>query len=84
MSDALILYTRRGCHLCGSVADELQAMADAFALTLEPRYVEDHPAWEAAHGHRVPVVVHRGATIDEGRVDVPKVRDYLEGVVGLD
>ncbi len=84
MSEALILYTRRGCHLCGRVADDLQALADDFGLALDPRYVEDEPEWEAAHGHQVPVVVHRGHTIDWGRVDVMRVRDYLEGVVGLD
>ena len=84
MSSELIIYSRPGCHLCDVVKADLEEAARDHGLVLTPRNIQGDAELEAAHGHRIPVVVHDGHEIDWGRVDIQKVRDYLTGVVGVD
>ena len=50
--EALILYTRRDCHLCELAAD----MLDAAGLRWRPADIESSEAMEREYGLRVPVV----------------------------
>ena len=51
----LIVYSRRGCHLCEQMLGELEPLARERA-SITVRDVDDRPEWQAAYGHRVPVL----------------------------
>jgi glutaredoxin len=61
----IILYTRRGCHLCEAVEDLLPHHAP------QARIVEvgDDGDLEREYGLRVPVLIVDGRPIAEGRID---------------
>lgn len=61
----VVLYTRRGCHLCEAVEDLLPHHAP------EARVIEvgDDGELEREYGQRVPVVVVDGRPVAEGRID---------------
>lgn len=54
---AITLYTKPGCHLCEDVADQLEALAEAYALRIEP--VDITRDWELHRRYwdKIPVVV---------------------------
>jgi len=72
---AIVLYTRRGCHLCEHV-EEMLAFHAPGAAVLD---CGDSPAWERAYGLRVPVVVVDGVVAIEGRFDEPDLVRALAG-----
>lgn len=61
----IVLYTRRGCHLCEAVEDILPHHAP------EARIVEigGDRDLERDYGFRVPVLVVDGRPVAEGRID---------------
>ncbi|MFM7242954.1 MAG: glutaredoxin family protein [Planctomycetaceae bacterium] len=61
----LLLYSRRGCHLCEAAEDLLAA----WRCAVEVIDVDVDPATAAAYGDRVPVLVRDGAVVLEGRFD---------------
>lgn len=65
----LVLYTRRGCHLCEAVEDRLDA-AGMSRGAFPDRYVDvdADPATARLYGERVPVLVVDGAVVAEGRI----------------
>jgi glutaredoxin len=71
----IVLYTRRGCHLCEQV-EEMLAFHAPGAAVLD---CGDSPAWERAYGLRVPVVVVDGVVVIEGRIDEPALVQALAG-----
>lgn len=62
---ALLLYSRRGCHLCETAEDLLAA----WRCAVEVIDVDADPGVAAAYGDRVPVLVRDGAVVMEGRFD---------------
>lgn len=61
----IVLYSRRGCHLCREAADVLEVLAAPFT-TVD---IDDHPDLVDSFGSRVPVVEIDGRVVAEGRVD---------------
>lgn len=61
----LVLYTRRGCHLCEQAEDML------LAAGVRPRLVDvdGDPVAAGHYGLRVPVLEADGRVIMEGRFD---------------
>ena len=51
----LVVYSRRGCHLCVVLIEELQPLVDG-RLTLEVRDVDSNPNWLAKFSADIPVV----------------------------
>jgi len=64
----LVLYTRRGCHLCEVMRAQL-ADARLPAHTLAEVDIEGDPTLEARHGRSIPVLAIGGRTAFKGRLD---------------
>ena len=62
------IYSRRGCHLCEQLVDELLPMLRDRA-ELEIRDVDTRDDWRAAYDTRVPVVECNGRFVCEYRLD---------------
>lgn len=71
----LLLYSRRGCHLCEAAEDLLAA----WRCAVEVIDVDADVAAAAEYGHRVPVLVRDGAVVLEGRFDDAGIARLLEG-----
>jgi len=71
----LLLYTRRGCHLCEAAEDML--VAHARAGTVEIIDVDGESDLQSRYGDRVPVLVANGAVVMEGRFDEPELARLL-------
>jgi glutaredoxin len=60
VSWAVLLYTRKGCHLCDTAWELLEAARVRPGFSLESVDVDSDPELVAAHGIHVPVVVING------------------------
>lgn len=78
----ILLYTRRGCHLCEAVEDLLPHHAHAARVV----DIGGDDRLEAEYGLRVPVLVIDGAVAAEGRIDESTLIVALarRGVTGRD
>ena len=72
-------YTRRGCHLCEEMLEELLPMLRGRA-ELQTRDVDTRPGWRSQYDTRVPVVEYRGAVVSEYPLDRDAVRAVLAGI----
>ena len=61
----VVLFTRRGCHLCER-AEDLLACHSPGALVID---VDATPEHVARYGLRVPVLQVEGVDVLEGRID---------------
>jgi len=75
----VLLYTRRGCHLCEAV-EEILAWHDPAARIVD---VGGDAALERDYGLRVPVLLLGGLVVAEGRIEEAELTLLLErGVRG--
>lgn len=65
----IVLYSRRGCHLCEQAEDMLACLAPEATIM----DVDAEPHRAAAYGTRVPVVEIDGVVVLEGRFDEPQL-----------
>ena len=65
----MVLYTRRGCHLCEAAEDMVVAQARAAAVEILD--VDADPLLQQLYGLRVPVLMADGTIVMEGRFDEP-------------
>lgn len=72
---SLMLYSRRGCHLCEAAEDLLAA----WGCAIEVVDVDADAVAAASYGNRVPVLVRDGAVVMEGRFDDAGVARLLAG-----
>lgn len=72
---SLLLYSRRGCHLCDTAEDLLAA----WGCAVEVVDVDADAAAAASYGNRVPVLVRDGAVVLEGRFDDAGIAQLLAG-----
>ena len=56
----IIVYTRRGCHLCERGLSHLESRRGRYGFSLEMVDVDSNPALVRLHGEQVPVVVIDG------------------------
>ncbi len=73
----LTVYTRRGCHLCEVLIEELLPLARGRAR-VHLRDVDGDPVLAERYGLRVPVVEGGGETLCEFHLDRQRVTDFLE------
>ena len=71
----LLLYTRRGCHLCEVAEDMLAAYALAGAVEIVD--VDGESDLQSRYGSRVPVLVANGTVVMEGRFHEPELARLL-------
>lgn len=73
----LVVYSRRGCHLCELMIEELVPLCRDRA-TLRVLDVDSREDWRLAYGNRVPVLCAGGQELAEARLD----RDALVALIG--
>ena len=71
----MVLYTRRGCHLCESAEDMLAAHVRAGRVEIVD--VDGESDLQRRYGTRVPVLAVDGAVVMEGRFDEPELARLL-------
>ncbi|NNF40466.1 MAG: glutaredoxin family protein [Woeseiaceae bacterium] len=71
------IYSRRGCHLCELLVEDLLAIVGQRA-TVDIRDVDSRPDWLQKYNARVPVVEYRDEVVCEGRMDRDAVRRRLD------
>ncbi|MFQ5634542.1 MAG: glutaredoxin family protein [Gammaproteobacteria bacterium] len=75
-----VVYSRRGCHLCELLCEELEPLLHGRA-DIQVRDVDERPEWRAAYGERVPVVCCDGEEICQYNLDR---RAVLERIAARD
>ena len=76
---AILLYTRRGCHLCEEAEDLLAGLGVAAALV----DVDHDTAALARYNLRVPVLEIDGSVVLEGRFEARRLAALVADRVGL-
>lgn len=71
-----IVYSRRGCHLCELLLEEIEPLVKRRAR-LRVLDVDDDPAWQTAYGLRVPVVVCDGEEVCQYNLDRQAVLERI-------
>jgi len=74
----VVLYTRRGCHLCDVARETIEAARERHPFDLVEVDVDTDDALVRDHGYRVPVVSVDGVEVFETQVDA----DDLARLVG--
>ena len=73
----LVLYTRPGCCLCDRLeellAPGLARLRKSKKVELIKRNIEGDESLEMLYGERIPVLVHEGKVVLEGRPDSVEV-----------
>jgi hypothetical protein len=72
----LHFYSRRGCHLCELMLEELLPMIRGKA-EIELRDIDSQPHWRERYDVRVPVIEFEDRLISEYPLDHSAVRELL-------
>jgi hypothetical protein len=73
----LQVYSRRGCHLCELMLEELVPLCRDRA-TLRVLDVDTRDDWRSAYGGRVPVLCHGARELAVARLDRTGFLAFLE------
>ena len=73
----IIVYSRRGCHLCELLLEELDPLVRSRAR-ITVRDVDERAQWRAEYGERVPVVCAEDKVLCHYHLDRTVVTDWLE------
>lgn len=76
----VIVYSRRGCHLCELLIDEVEPLVRGRAV-VTVRDVDTHPEWANAFGSDVPVVLVDGFEVCRHRLDRQALLSALAAAV---
>ena len=71
----IVLFTRRGCHLC----DEAARVLARHSLTFTSEDIDQDPELQARYNECVPVVMIDGKERFRGRIDELLLRRLLAG-----
>jgi glutaredoxin len=75
---ALTLYTKPGCHLCGTLRDLLEDLAPDHAFTVQEIDITTDPALQARYRLEIPVLAIDGIEVVRGRIDEQTLVALLE------
>lgn len=73
----IAVYSRRGCHLCELLVEQLLPLARGRAEVVV-RDVDSREEWLERYGLRIPVVEMDGAELCEHELDAAAVRRALD------
>ena len=76
MKPVLYIYSRRGCHLCGVLLEELLPLVRG-RLDVEVRDIDSRDDWKERFDVRIPVVEFEGEVICQYRLDRPSIEAIL-------
>lgn len=74
----LILYTRRGCHLCDEMKQQVEPLAREFGVLLREADIDADPALRMRFDTEVPVLFLDGKKIAKYHVDAAQLRRQLQ------
>ncbi|MGK4187607.1 glutaredoxin family protein [Rothia koreensis] len=75
------LLTSPGCHLCADAKRDLDEVTGPLGLEWTEINVEDHLDLLKQHAEDIPVVRVNGVPRDFWRVDKPRLRRILQGMM---
>lgn len=75
----IIVYSRRGCHLCELLLEELEPLIKGRARLIV-KDIDTRPAWVEEYGTRVPVVVAGGSEICQYHLDRNAINQWLASI----
>ncbi len=73
----LILYVRRGCHLCAEMHRDLTELGTRAPFAVELVDIDSDADLVARYGHKVPVLVGGDEEICHYFLDEPQLTEYL-------
>lgn len=76
MKPVLYVYSRRGCHLCDVLVEELLSLLRG-RLNLEVRDIDSRDDWKQRFDVRIPVVEFGGEVVCQYRLDRPAIEAIL-------
>ena len=79
MKPTLYVYSRRGCHLCDVLVEELLPLLRG-RLDLEVRDIDTRDDWRDRFNVRIPVVEFDGKVVCQHRLDRPAIEAILAGL----
>ncbi|MDN5640157.1 glutaredoxin family protein [Rothia kristinae] len=77
----LELLTSAGCHLCEQARRDLDAVTGEFGLDWSARDIDGDPQLLRRYGTEIPVLLIDGTPRDFWRIDVPRLRRLLAGLL---
>ena len=78
MKPSVVIYSRRGCHLCEVAESIVEEVRREHEFDLEIIYIDGNAGLEKEYGEEVPVTLINGKRHDYFRVD--KAR-FIEAVL---
>ena len=73
---SLVVYTRRGCHLCEVLVEQLlEELGDGAAPLL--RDIDTNPEWRREYDTRVPVLEYNGEWVCDYQLDIERLRELI-------
>ena len=76
LKPTLYVYSRRGCHLCDVLVEELLPLVRG-RLDVEVRDIDSREEWQRRFNVRIPVVEFDGEVLCQHRLDRPAVEAVL-------
>lgn len=74
----LLLLGRPGCCLCAELLERAEPLLAQRGWTLREADVDSDLTWREQFGLRIPVLLHRGVVLVEGRVTEQQLAAALE------
>lgn len=74
----LTLYRRANCSLCEEALVMLEWLMEDYPFELEQIDITGNEELEAKYLFEIPVVLHDGRVISQGRYDDSKVEDFVK------
>jgi hypothetical protein len=76
MKPTLYVYSRRGCHLCDVLLEELLPLVRG-RMDVEVRDIDSRADWKERFDVRIPVVEFEGEVVCQFRLDRPAIDTIL-------
>lgn len=76
----IVMFTRRGCHLCDRAWEQLQRQQQRYGFRLDAVDVDSNPRLAAEQGNWVPVVMVNGKVRFRGAVNEVLLKRLLDSM----
>ena len=77
MTVELVLYSREACGLCDEMLVQLEPLLDTCEASIKVVDIGGDPELMRRFGLRIPVLLHQGEILCEGRLDADLVEQRL-------